>query len=89
MARIAATIAHEVGHAVVVVPFGGRIQRIDLHPDGSGEAWVQLGGVPGASAGSSGSSTCTPGTARRSGPVCSWSPASCTARAGCPSSCSR
>ncbi|MGN8050774.1 M50 family metallopeptidase [Curtobacterium sp. 22159] len=48
VARIAATIAHEVGHAVVVVPFGGRIRRIELHPDGSGEAWVQLGGVPGA-----------------------------------------
>ncbi|MGN6409081.1 MAG: M50 family metallopeptidase [Curtobacterium sp.] len=46
VARIAATIAHEVGHAVVVVPFGGRIQRIELHPDGSGEAWVQLGRVP-------------------------------------------
>ncbi|MFZ6993617.1 M50 family metallopeptidase [Curtobacterium sp. RRHDQ66] len=48
VARIAATIAHEVGHCVVVVPFGGRIRRIDLRPDGSGEAWVQLGGVPGA-----------------------------------------
>jgi hypothetical protein len=47
VARIAATIAHEVGHCVVVVPFGGRIRRIDLRPDGSGEAWVQLGGVPG------------------------------------------
>ncbi|KQS07427.1 M50 family metallopeptidase [Curtobacterium sp. MCLR17_007] len=46
VARIAATIAHEVGHAVVVVPFGGQIRRIDLRPDGSGEAWVQLGGVP-------------------------------------------
>lgn len=46
VARIAATIAHEVGHVVVVVPFGGRIRRIDLHPDGSGEAWVQLGRVP-------------------------------------------
>lgn len=48
VARIAATIAHEGGHCVVVVPFGGRIRRIDLRPDGSGEAWVQLGGVPGA-----------------------------------------
>ncbi|SBN63776.1 Peptidase M50B-like [Curtobacterium sp. 9128] len=48
VARIAATIAHEVGHCIVVVPFGGRIRRIDLRPDGSGEAWVQLGGVPGA-----------------------------------------
>ncbi len=48
VARIAATIVHEVGHAVVVVPFGGRIQRIELHADGSGEAWVQLGRVPGA-----------------------------------------
>ena len=47
VARIAATIVHEVGHAVVVVPFGGRIQRIELHADGSGEAWVQLGRVPG------------------------------------------
>ncbi|MBF4608493.1 M50 family metallopeptidase [Curtobacterium sp. VKM Ac-1393] len=47
VARIAATIAHEVGHCIVVVPFGGRIQRIDLHPDGSGEAWVQLGRLPG------------------------------------------
>ncbi|WP_022902590.1 M50 family metallopeptidase [Curtobacterium sp. B8] len=47
-ARIAATIVHEVGHVVVVVPFGGQIRRIDLHPDGSGEAWVQLGRVPGA-----------------------------------------
>ena len=46
-ARIAATITHEVGHAVVVVPFGGRIRRIELHADGSGEAWVQLGRVPG------------------------------------------
>jgi hypothetical protein len=46
--RIAATVAHEVGHCVVVVPFGGRIHRIDLHPDGSGEARVQLGRVPGA-----------------------------------------
>lgn len=46
VARIAATIAHEVGHAVVVVPFGGQIRRIELRPDGSGEAWVQLGGVP-------------------------------------------
>ena len=51
VARIAATIVHEVGHCVVVVPFGGRIERIDridLHPDGSGEAWVRLGRVPGA-----------------------------------------
>ncbi|WP_420364842.1 M50 family metallopeptidase [Curtobacterium sp. L3-7] len=48
VARIAATITHEVGHCIVVVPFGGRIRRIDLRPDGSGEAWVQLGGVPGA-----------------------------------------
>jgi len=48
IARLAATIVHEVGHCVVVVPFGGRIRRIDLHPDGSGEAWVQLGRVPGA-----------------------------------------
>ncbi|WIA98865.1 M50 family metallopeptidase [Curtobacterium sp. MCBA15_012] len=48
VARIAATIAHEVGHCVVVVPFGGRIDRIDLHADGSGEAWVRLGRVPGA-----------------------------------------
>lgn len=48
VARIAATIVHEVGHAVVVVPFGGRIQRIELHADGSGEAWVQLARVPGA-----------------------------------------
>ncbi|WP_267421745.1 MULTISPECIES: M50 family metallopeptidase [unclassified Curtobacterium] len=48
VARIAATIAHEVGHCVVVVPFGGQIRRIDLRPDGSGEAWVQLGGVPGS-----------------------------------------
>lgn len=47
VARIAATIAHEVGHCVVVVPFGGRIRRIDLHPDGSGEAWVSLDRVPG------------------------------------------
>lgn len=47
VARIAATIAHEVGHSIVVVPFGGQIRRIDLRPDGSGEAWVQLGGVPG------------------------------------------
>ncbi len=47
-ARIATTIVHEVGHVVVVVPFGGRIRRIDLHADGSGEAWVQLGRVPGA-----------------------------------------
>jgi hypothetical protein len=46
VARIATTIAHEVGHCVVVVPFGGRIRRIDLHADGSGEAWVDLGGVP-------------------------------------------
>jgi hypothetical protein len=48
VARIATTIAHEVGHAVVVVPFGGRIRRIELHPDGSGEAWVELSRVPGA-----------------------------------------
>jgi len=48
VARIAATVAHEVGHCVVVVPFGGRIRRIELHADGSGEAWVQLGRVPGA-----------------------------------------
>ncbi|NII39516.1 hypothetical protein E9228_000135 [Curtobacterium flaccumfaciens] len=48
VARLAATIVHEVGHCIVVVPFGGRIRRIDLHPDGSGEAWVQLGRVPGA-----------------------------------------
>ncbi|WP_144765460.1 M50 family metallopeptidase [Curtobacterium sp. 9128] len=48
VARLATTIAHEVGHSVVVVPFGGCIRRIDLRPDGSGEAWVQLGGVPGA-----------------------------------------
>ncbi|PYY47052.1 M50 family metallopeptidase [Curtobacterium sp. MCBD17_023] len=48
IARLAATIAHEVGHCVVVVPFGGRIRRIDLHADGSGEAWVSLGRVPGA-----------------------------------------
>ena len=46
VARIATTIAHEVGHCVVVVPFGGRIRRIDLHADGSGEAWVDLGRVP-------------------------------------------
>lgn len=46
VARIATTIAHEVGHAVVVVPFGGRIRRIELHPDGSGEAWVELSRVP-------------------------------------------
>ncbi len=48
VARVAATIVHEVGHCVVVVPFGGRIERIDLHPDGSGEAWVRLGRVPAA-----------------------------------------
>jgi hypothetical protein len=48
IARLAATIVHEIGHCVVVVPFGGRIRRVDLHPDGSGEAWVQLGRVPGA-----------------------------------------
>ncbi|MFJ5144930.1 MULTISPECIES: M50 family metallopeptidase [unclassified Curtobacterium] len=48
VARIAATIVHEVGHCVVVVPFGGRIDRIDLHADGSGEAWVRLGRVPAA-----------------------------------------
>ncbi|PZE28925.1 hypothetical protein DEI86_04010 [Curtobacterium sp. MCBD17_028] len=46
VARIATTIVHEVGHCVVVVPFGGRIRRIDLHADGSGEAWVDLGRVP-------------------------------------------
>lgn len=46
VARIATTIVHEVGHCVVVVPFGGRIRRIDLHPDGSGEAWVELSRVP-------------------------------------------
>jgi hypothetical protein len=46
VARIATTIAHEVGHCVVVVPFRGRIRRIDLHADGSGEAWVDLGRVP-------------------------------------------
>jgi hypothetical protein len=46
VARIGGTIAHEVGHVVVVVPFGGRIRRIDLHPDGSGEAWVSLERVP-------------------------------------------
>jgi hypothetical protein len=44
--RFATTIVHEVGHGVVVVPFRGRIQRIDLHADGSGEAWVDLGRVP-------------------------------------------
>lgn len=48
VARIGGTIAHEVGHCVVVVPFGGRIRRIELHPDGSGEAWVSLERVPGA-----------------------------------------
>jgi hypothetical protein len=42
VARIATTIVHEVGHVVVVAPFGGRIRRIELHPDGSGEAWVSL-----------------------------------------------
>ncbi|MGD3261550.1 M50 family metallopeptidase, partial [Xanthomonas citri pv. citri] len=47
-ARIAATIVHEVGHVVVVEPFGGQIRRLDQHPDGSGEAWVQLGRMPGA-----------------------------------------
>jgi hypothetical protein len=46
IARIATTIAHEVGHCVVVVPFGGRIRRITLQTDGSGEAQVDLGGTP-------------------------------------------
>lgn len=46
VARIATTIAHEVGHCIVVVPFGGRIHRITLQSDGSGEAQVDLGRVP-------------------------------------------
>jgi hypothetical protein len=46
VARLMTTIAHEVGHCIVVVPFGGRIRRIDLHANGSGEAWVDLGRIP-------------------------------------------
>ncbi|MFZ7088525.1 M50 family metallopeptidase [Curtobacterium sp. RRHDQ10] len=48
IARIATTIAHEVGHCIVVVPFGGRIHRITLRTDGSGEAQVDLARTPGS-----------------------------------------
>ncbi|WP_066519654.1 M50 family metallopeptidase [Curtobacterium ammoniigenes] len=46
LARLIATVVHEVGHCVAVVPFGGRIRRITLRADGSGEAIVDLGRVP-------------------------------------------
>lgn len=46
LGRLIVTIVHEVGHCVAVVPFGGRIRRIGLHADGSGEALVDLARVP-------------------------------------------
>lgn len=37
------TLIHEIGHGIVAIPFGGRISKIKLHHDGSGETESKYG----------------------------------------------
>ena len=38
------TLVHEIGHALLAIPFGGRPTGIELHMNGSGEAEVAYAG---------------------------------------------